>query len=902
MKYLITYLLSCIIYLLFLFPVYAQWIKYPQNPVLKATPNTWYSIHATGPHVIYDGGLFKMWFQGHDGSTFKIGSAYSSDGVNWNISSQPQITVSSPGLANGYEVVEPMVIKNASNYQMWFKEYIPGENRIRYATSTDGNTWTINPQSVFTKSQESWEYTGPTNPSIIFENNEYKMWYTAAGNTSSWQMGFATSSDGINWTRNSNNPLNIPTLGFVGGPTVTKINNQYHMWYHTGNGLNTDIYHVVSSDGIQWSCDGNCSVLHIENNTFDSQGMVAPVVLEQNGKLYLWYGGSNGPNWQIGLATFELPVPQKKPVVLIPGFLASWNKDAVLHNRQVSQKDWKLTPFVKEYDGIIGTLKNIGYQENQDFFIFSYDWRKGTEALSDDLRLFVEQNILNNKPDAKINLVGHSYGGLVARIYGQKYSGSSIENIVTIGSPHQGTALVYKPIESGELDMNNSLLWLGEKFILQLYKDGVKTNKQIINERLASVKDLFPTYNFLKNSNNQEISIAAMQMKNDVLLSYNPNLPTILNSLFTIAGEKSDTLSGFKVSNRTIFDQLFDLYPDGRPSENQYQIGDAVIISNSAKAGNNPSVLPYDHGEIIYKKESIAKILDTLHIGYQNSQIVEGSQTTITPSLFFALFSPATMEVTYNSQTFSETDGIIFIPNAQSGNYTLKVSGKENGKYSLLIGQVGNQNDQWSTINGEITQTPATSQVDSYTINFNSSSPQGPLSSQSSFDECMYALTDLKKTITIPEITYAMNSFKQAAKFFQTNDKRKLKSTLLLTHSYLIAARSKTLNTSNKFKILAVLDKLENLYYVSLSGYTEGISSTKLSQSVTSYQQKTASLETVLLALKNQGKDISLRTQTLYTVRSKLQTAENQRQNNNLNYAEIMLKTVGDLLMEIQKT
>lgn len=900
MKYFYSFFLFLIFSLFFLCPVHAQWTKYPQNPVVKAVPGSWYSL--MNPSVIVDNGILKMWFSGYDGSGWKIGKAQSPDGTNWTVTPQPQITASSPGLTNAIEVVEPMVIKNGSTYQMWFKEYITGENRIRYATSIDGNSWTINPQPVFTKSALNWEIYGPTNPSIIYENNGYKMWYVSAGSGLPWKIGYATSPDGINWTRYQNNPLNIPTLGLVGGPTVIKINDQYHMWYQTGNNANTNIYHTLSTDGINWTCDGNCSVLQIEGNSFDSGGMTAPTVLEQNGKLYLWYGGLNGGTWQIGLATFDLPTPQKKPVVIIPGFLTSWNREALLHNQSVSQKDWKLTSFVKEYDGIINTFKNIGYQENQDFFVFPYDWRKGTDNLSNDLKLFIDQNILNNHPDAKINLIGHSYGGLIGRIYAQKYGVSNLDKVITVGSPHQGTALTYKPIEAGELNINNSLLWLGEKLILQLYKDGIKTDKQIINERLPSVKDLFPTYNFLKNTDNQEISIENMQMKNTALLSYKAGISSIIQTLWTISGEKNNTISGFKVGNRTVSDQLFDLYPDGRPTENQFQIGDSMIISNSAKAGNNSTIVPYDHGEIIYKKESVTKILDTLHINYQNDQIVEGGPTIITPSLFFALFSPATMEVTYNSQTYSESEGIIFIPNAQSGSYILKVLGKENGKYSLLVGQVGSQNDLWSTINGEITQTPPTSQTDSYAINFNSPAPQSPLSPQSSFDENIFSLSELNKAIIIPEITYAINSLKQAKKLFQTNDKKKLKSMLLLTHSYLITARSKMASANNKFKVLTSLERLENLYDISLTGYTEGISSIKLSQSITSYQQKVASLETIILTLKNQGKDISAKAQTLYTVRTKLQTAEHQRLKNNLNYAEIMIKTISDLLPEIQKT
>ena len=61
----------------------------------------------------------------------------------------------------------------------------------------------------------------------------------------------------------------------------------------------------------------------------------------------------------------------KTPIIIIPGFLASWNKDAIIHNIEKSQSEWKLNPIVNEYQGIISTLKNLGYEENKNLFIFA---------------------------------------------------------------------------------------------------------------------------------------------------------------------------------------------------------------------------------------------------------------------------------------------------------------------------------------------------------------------------------------------------------------------------------------------------------------------------------------------------------------------------------------------------
>jgi hypothetical protein len=48
-----------------------------------------------------------------------------------------------------------------------------------------------------------------------------------------------------------------------------------------------------------------------------------------------------------------------------------------------------MNPFVHEYDGVIQTLKNTGYEENKDYFVFYYDWRKGLNNLADDLESLI---------------------------------------------------------------------------------------------------------------------------------------------------------------------------------------------------------------------------------------------------------------------------------------------------------------------------------------------------------------------------------------------------------------------------------------------------------------------------------------------------------------------------------
>ena len=44
---------------------------------------------------------------------------------------------------------------------------------------------------------------------------------------------------------------------------------------------------------------------------------------------------------------------------------------------------------------------------------------------------------------------------------------------------------------------------------------------------------------------------------------------------------------------------------------------------------------------------------------------------------------------------------MIFLENAESGTYTLKVTGLGKGKYTVVVGQITTDNDYWENIAGE---------------------------------------------------------------------------------------------------------------------------------------------------------------------------------------------------------
>ncbi len=137
---------------------------------------------------------------------------------------------------------------------------------------------------------------------MIRENAQYKMWYSGyrvTGATSPAYIGYATSSDGINWTKDVRNPVLGPgtaawEAGGVYGCTVMPISGGYRMWYsaYDAQGISR-IGYATSANGIDWRRDTlHNPVLNVgAPGQWDAGGAWFPIVLRIGSEYYMWYTG-----------------------------------------------------------------------------------------------------------------------------------------------------------------------------------------------------------------------------------------------------------------------------------------------------------------------------------------------------------------------------------------------------------------------------------------------------------------------------------------------------------------------------------------------------------------------------------------------------------------------------------
>jgi predicted GH43/DUF377 family glycosyl hydrolase len=193
------------------------WTKYPGNPVLTGQPGTWYA-YVTMNSVLYnaDSSRYEMWFTAGTqiGYPYAIGFAWSADGISWNVYSPNPVLTPTSGSWDAYTVLAPYVLRENGQYKMWYSgcQTDALTQRIGYATSSDGINWTKHASNpVLEPGSEPWESAAVAYPCIMPYSNGYKMWYGGySADMSVTAIGNAVSPDGINWERYTANPVLPP--------------------------------------------------------------------------------------------------------------------------------------------------------------------------------------------------------------------------------------------------------------------------------------------------------------------------------------------------------------------------------------------------------------------------------------------------------------------------------------------------------------------------------------------------------------------------------------------------------------------------------------------------------------------------------------------------------------------
>lgn len=278
-----------------------KWEDYNQNPIIQRQQSPLFPNEIALSKIIYENGLYKMYYQNvFNTAKALIGYSESSNGYTWKFpftSSVSPTDSSNYGWDSYTRGIGP-VIKVGERYFLYYYGF---ENQyslwqIGLATSFDGIHFTKRSEPVL-KATDTERLVVASD--ILKVDNKYFLYYTF-GDASSRNyvkgISLAISNDGINWERYSQNPIIIPTQvwegGGVGHPSVIYDNGEFKMIYMEASGAGFGL--ATSKDGKNWQ-KGVKNPVFTSKDTYQnwSQGVYYPFMRKIDNKYKLFYTGTN---------------------------------------------------------------------------------------------------------------------------------------------------------------------------------------------------------------------------------------------------------------------------------------------------------------------------------------------------------------------------------------------------------------------------------------------------------------------------------------------------------------------------------------------------------------------------------------------------------------------------------
>ena len=129
---------------------------------------------------------------------------------------------------------------------------------------------------------------------ILYEDGVYHLWYTGyqGGTDDMKKLGYASSTDGIQWERHPDNPIYSET--WTEDMMVLKVGDAYYMFAEGKQ----DITHLLTStDRIHWEEQGSLVINKVNGEPISSGPFGTPTAYYEEGVWYLFYERRDEAIW-----------------------------------------------------------------------------------------------------------------------------------------------------------------------------------------------------------------------------------------------------------------------------------------------------------------------------------------------------------------------------------------------------------------------------------------------------------------------------------------------------------------------------------------------------------------------------------------------------------------------------
>ncbi len=444
-------------------------------------------------------------------------------------------------------------------------------------------------------------------------------------------------------------------------------------------------------------------------------------------------------------ATGELSFAVKNiPVILVPGIMGTemwkgsdliWpdivdmlgdvgdefmnvlkmNSDSTASDSQVTIGDIvrKPVPNKNVFEGLISQFTTLGYQENTDLFVFPYDWRLDIRNTAISLKTKIDST-KSQTTSSKVDIVGHSMGGLLAKQYILDNGLSSLNKLLFIGTPHLGAPLAAKALIFGD-NLNVKIMF---PFLDPGRIKYISQNMLAIYELLPSRAYLDQEYYYYDHTQSSVFDYdRTKQFLTDsglssILLSSADNFHSTALDNFNTTGLDAYNINGCDTATVTSIIKR----SDGEYSMFMYE-GDGTVPLVSSKAINTPSNKTYYFKGIEHAtmpsasgiKDLITNIIAGSTISLPSNATQDSSICKVEGKLV-SVHSPVNLHIydllgnhvgrgengaiDYNitGVAYEEIgeNKFVFLPTSGGQTYQITLDGTGSGTYSLRVSKVEN--------------------------------------------------------------------------------------------------------------------------------------------------------------------------------------------------------------------
>ena len=283
------------------------WTKYAGNPLIGGGKlGTVFDIA-----VLQEAGKYRMWGSWRPKRSLALFE--SKDGTHW---SDPVIVLS-PNPATKWEgnINRASVLHRVDGYHMWYTGQANGKSSIGYATSPDGVVWTRKSETPVLSPESAWEKTSVMCPNVLWDERAkiFQMWYSGGDQYEPDAIGYATSPDGLHWTKHPGNPIftpdprNVYEQYKVAGAQVLRWKDWFYIVYIGYRDMDhAQISIARSRDGLtNWERHPRNPIVRPGQDAFDQDACYKPFMIFDGRHWLLWYNGRHGGLEQIALALHE---------------------------------------------------------------------------------------------------------------------------------------------------------------------------------------------------------------------------------------------------------------------------------------------------------------------------------------------------------------------------------------------------------------------------------------------------------------------------------------------------------------------------------------------------------------------------------------------------------------------